>query len=69
MPTNHRLGPYALAAWMIFAVPCGVAWAKAPTPDIPAAPRFDITRFNVVGNTLLKPEEIERAVAPDVGSQ
>ena len=57
MPTNHCLGPCALAAWMVFAVPCGVAWAQAPTTEIPAAPRFDITRFDVVGNTLLKPGE------------
>ena len=48
--------------------PCGVAWAQAPTAEIPA-PRFDITRFDVVGNTLLKPEEIQRAVAPYTGKQ
>lgn len=49
--------------------PCGVVWAQAPAVEIPAAPRFDITRFEVVGNTLLKPEEIERAVAPHTGKQ
>ena len=49
--------------------PCGVVWAQAPTVEIPAAPRFDITRFDVVGNTLLKPAEIERAVAPYAGKQ
>ena len=69
MPTNHRLGPCALAAWMGLAAPCGVVWAQAPTTEIPAVPRFDITRFNVVGNTLLKPDEIERVIAPYVGKQ
>ncbi|MBI3045788.1 MAG: ShlB/FhaC/HecB family hemolysin secretion/activation protein [Betaproteobacteria bacterium] len=31
-------------------------------------PHFDISRFDVQGNTLLKPEEIERAVAPYTGA-
>lgn len=32
-------------------------------------PRFDIVRFQVEGNTLLAPEQIERAVAPFAGRQ
>jgi len=46
-----------------------MALAQAPATEIPAAPRFDIKSFNVDGNTLLKPDEIERAVAPYTGTQ
>ena len=63
MPKN-RLGAFTLAIGMGLITPVGVVCAQAPTADIPAAPRFDIGRFAVDGNTLLKPEDIERAVAP-----
>ncbi len=36
-------------------------------PPEAAAPRFDIMRFDVTGNTLLRPAEIERAFAPYTG--
>ncbi len=49
--------------------PLPVVFAQIPTTDIPAAPRFEITRFALDGNTLLKPEEIERALAPYIGKQ
>lgn len=68
MPKN-RLGAFTLAIGMGLITPVGVVCAQAPTADIPAAPRFDIGRFAVDGNTLLKPEDIERAVAPYVGKQ
>ena len=44
------------------------ALAQAPATEVPA-PRFEIVRFAVDGNTLLKPEEIERAIAPYAGKQ
>ncbi len=38
--------------------------------DVPApAPKFDIQRFTISGNTLLPSEEIERIVAPFLGKQ
>ncbi|MBI2294573.1 MAG: ShlB/FhaC/HecB family hemolysin secretion/activation protein [Betaproteobacteria bacterium] len=46
--------------------PAAPVLAQAPTDVIPA-PRFDINRFDVQGNTLLAAEEIQRAVAPFIG--
>src|ERR1700741_4720715 len=43
--------------------------AQAPAADIPAAPRFEITRFALEGNTLLRQQEIDRALAPYVGKE
>ena len=42
------------------------AFAQQPAEVIPA-PRFDINRFDVQGNTLLSEQEVERAVAPFLG--
>lgn len=53
----------------ILLVPLPAVLAQAPATDIPAAPRFEIARFAVDGNTLLKTEDIERAVAPFIGKQ
>ena len=48
---------------------CGIAPAAfgqtAPSP----APKFDISRFALTGNTLLPNEEVERIVAPFAGPQ
>jgi len=41
--------------------------AQQPQEAIPA-PRFDIQRFEVVGNTLLPPADVERLVAPYTGT-
>ena len=49
-----------------FAVLAPPAHAQQPAEVVPA-PRFDINRFDVQGNTLLPAEEIQRAVAPFVG--
>src|SRR5687767_10735354 len=38
-----------------------------PAPEAIPAPRFDINRFEVVGNTLLPEAEVERLVAPYTG--
>ena len=45
------------------------AHAAAQTPDAATSggPTFDIARFVVEGNTLLKPAQIQRATAPFVG--
>ncbi|HKA41186.1 MAG TPA: ShlB/FhaC/HecB family hemolysin secretion/activation protein [Burkholderiales bacterium] len=55
----------------MFTLCCIVAldasFAQQP-PVAVAAPRFDITRFEVVGNTLLPAREVERILAPYTGS-
>ena len=56
----------AVATWLL---PLPAVFAQVSPADIPAAPRFDITRVAVDGNTLLKPEDIERVFAPYVGKQ
>jgi hemolysin activation/secretion protein len=43
-----------------------VSFAQQPVAPAPA-PRFEITRFEIVGNTLLSPQEVERLVAPYTG--
>ena len=44
------------------------AGPRAPAPsDVPAAPRFDISRFEIQGNTLLSGDEINAAVGPYTG--
>jgi len=45
------------------------AVAAAEADAVPASPRFAIDRFNVEGNTLLKPAEIEAVVAGYVGRE
>jgi hemolysin activation/secretion protein len=54
--------------------PARVAQADSAAPkvvpsaaDVPPPPRFDITRFDVQGNTLLSEQEIDLAVAPYQG--
>ena len=69
MPIKHRLSAFALAAWMSLITSCGVVLAQAPSTEVPAVPSFEIVHFEVVGNTLLKPEEIESAIAPYAGKQ
>lgn len=51
---------------------CAFAWAGAAfaqATDDAVVPRFSITRFDVTGNTLLTPEEIESSVREFVGQQ
>jgi hemolysin activation/secretion protein len=47
-----------------------LAWcslASAQVQEAPPAPKFDIQRFEVVGNTLLPATEVQRIVAPFTG--
>jgi hemolysin activation/secretion protein len=44
----------------------GALCAQQPA-DVAPAPRFDIVRFEVTGNTLLPQEEVNRVVAPFTG--
>jgi hemolysin activation/secretion protein len=67
MSVNHRLGFLALAIWMGLFAPWGAVWGQAPATDASAAPRFEIARFEINGNTLLGAEEIERIFAPYTG--
>ena len=55
-----------LLAGSVLAAAVSAAWAAEPEPaDVI---RFDIRRFEVVGNTLLKPEEVNGTVQPFAGS-
>ena len=49
----------------LLTVPASVQQADDPAATL----RFDITRFDVIGNTLLDPAEIARRVALFVGKQ
>jgi hemolysin activation/secretion protein len=57
-------------AWLLasaaLALLASAAHSQQPPEEIPA-PRFDVNRFDVQGNTLLPAEEIQRAVAPYIG--
>jgi len=46
----------------------GTVWAQSPQADA-AAPQFEILRFDVIGNTLLKASDIDAAVATYTGKQ
>ncbi len=63
-------GVYRLARAVLLAIAAisfiPVVHAQAPQEVIPA-PRFDINRFEVVGNTLLPADEVDRLVAPHTG--
>ena len=59
----------AVAAGGWLAASAGIAYAQAPPADVAASPRFDITRFDVVDNTLLKAGDIDAAVTPYAGKQ
>src|ERR1700710_916443 len=48
---------------------CGMAFAQVAQTDAPIVPRFEIVRFEAVGNTLLKAEEIDAAVVSYVGKE
>jgi hemolysin activation/secretion protein len=45
-----------------------VSFAQQPPAAVPAAPRFEITRYEISGNTLVSQQELERRVAPYTGS-
>ena len=51
----------------MLAVLAAVPFSLAQTSSAPAAPRFEIRRFIIEGNSLLPQSEIDRLVAPHVG--
>lgn len=55
-----------LLAGSVLAVAVSAAWA-ADEPQASDVIRFDISRFEVAGNTLLPAADVERAVAPFAG--
>jgi hemolysin activation/secretion protein len=55
-----------MLAGSVLAAAVSAAWA-GDTPDTSEVIRFEITRFDVSGNTLLPAGEVERAVAPFAG--
>jgi hemolysin activation/secretion protein len=59
-----RLRPARLIAASLFAVAASSAWALDGDPV-----RFEITRFEIAGNTLLSAAEADAAVAPYVGRE
>ena len=48
---------------------CGISNAALGQVAPVAAPKFDINRYTITGNTLLPAEEVERIIAPFVGRQ
>ncbi|MBQ5946953.1 ShlB/FhaC/HecB family hemolysin secretion/activation protein [Massilia sp. ST3] len=60
-----------LLAGSVLAAAVSAAWAQEPAAPAAAddVVRFEISRFDVAGNSLLDPKEVERAVAPYVGAQ
>ena len=60
MRTRHA----RLIAASLFAAAASTAWAADGDP---APIQFDITRFEIVGNTLLTPTQADAAVAPYAG--
>jgi hemolysin activation/secretion protein len=56
--------------FLISLIACGLspAWGQEEGAAVPT-PRFEILRFDVSGNTLLKAEEVETAVSPYTGKQ
>ncbi len=45
-----------------------VSSAQQPAAAVPAALRFEIVRYEISGNTLVPPQELERRVAPYTGT-
>ncbi len=45
------------------------AWSPAWSAENGGAPRFDISRYEVKGNTLLKPDQVDALLAPYTGKQ
>ena len=64
--TGARSGLAALLLAMASLV-CTFQLHAQPAPEAIPAPRFDINRFEVSGNTLLPDAEVERLVAPYTG--
>lgn len=65
MTKNARIAALVLAVSCLAGAPLSL-YAQEPAGVIPA-PRFDINRFEVQGNTLLTAQEVEQAVAPFTG--
>lgn len=51
----------------VAALSLAISPLRAQVKEAPAAPRFEIQRFVVEGNTLIPQEEIERLLAPHTG--
>ncbi len=75
-PPLRQTQPYKCAALALRLAICAcaifcMAWpALSQQPDAAPAPlRFDINRYEITGNTLLKPAEMARIVAPFTGRQ
>lgn len=64
MPPRHFLSVRLTSVAFCAALACLSAYAVEP-----AAPRFEITRFQVEGNTLVSSDAIVRALAPFAGPQ
>lgn len=67
MPRLKAAGIVAcVLASLGFVLVAPAVFAQQPAELVPA-PRFDMNRFDVQGNTLLPQEEVDRAVAPFIG--
>lgn len=58
-----------LSAGALLATAVASAWAQAPAADPTAPIRFEITRFDASGNTLLPAADVAAAVAPFAGKE
>lgn len=58
-----------LLAGSLLAAAVASAWALPPADDSGAAIRFDISRFDVKGNTLLPPAQIDALLAKFIGAE
>jgi hemolysin activation/secretion protein len=68
-PFKSCLSLYLLAVCAGLLAPGGVARAQPSQAEVPVSPRFEIVRFEVVGNTLLQAAEIDATVAAYTGKQ
>ena len=59
----------SMIRWMGFVVALLLTSALSFAQTTQTTERFDIDRFNIEGNTLLKPDEIEAALKPFTGKQ
>ena len=54
-------------AFTLWTAGCPLAWGQDSALTAPPAPRFEIRRFILEGNTLLPQAEIDRLLAPHIG--
>lgn len=64
---RHLLKQLCFVAWCLLSVSIWAADATTPVIEAPPAPRFDITAFQVEGDTLLGADTVNALVKPYIG--